>query len=60
MPRYDFKCDNCNIIVELFLNIKDNHDLKCKKCNYKLNKIYTPTSIIFNGSGFYKTENRKK
>lgn len=31
----------------------------CDDCNKKLVRVYSSVGITFNGSGFYKTDNRK-
>jgi putative FmdB family regulatory protein len=61
MPRYDYKCNSCNIIIELLLSINDlSKEQKCNKCNDIILRVYSPISTIFKGSGFYKTDNKGK
>ena len=32
---------------------------KCDTCNKDLVRVYSNVGVTFNGSGFYKTDNRK-
>lgn len=64
MPVYDYKCNSCNTIVELFVwrvNDKLNNQY-CKTCNQILTITFstTKTKPIFTGSGFYETDYKKK
>ena len=36
-----------------------NVELKCDKCNKPIVRVYSSIGVTFNGSGFYKTDNRK-
>jgi putative FmdB family regulatory protein len=61
MPRYDYKCNSCNIVTELLLSINDLlEEQKCNKCNNTVLRVYSPIPAIFKGSGFYKTDNGGK
>ncbi len=57
MPRYDFKCLICSSQVEFERSIGDDKYPIC--CNESMQKIWTAPAAIFNGSGFYSTDNRK-
>jgi putative FmdB family regulatory protein len=60
VPAYQYKCADCNEITEEVRGItEDIPDLFCKICNLKLKRIYSNIGVTFNGSGFYKTDNRK-
>lgn len=60
MPTYQYECEQCNAQFEVFKSIKDNSEVNCNKCNTKAKKVYSSFGIVFNGSGFYSTDNRKK
>lgn len=51
MPLYDFKCENCGLVVELSIYVKDKDTQKCKECGGKLvSQITTstnPSSLIY-------------
>lgn len=57
MPRYDFKCLQCNSQIE-FEKAFDDAYPKC--CGNPMQRIWSTPSAIFRGSGFYSTDNRKK
>lgn len=57
MPRYDFKCLQCNSQIE-FEKAFDDAYPKC--CGNSMQRIWSTPSAIFRGSGFYSTDNRKK
>ena len=60
MPVYQYKCTDCNKVTEEVRGITENvPDLFCKACNLQLKRIYSNIGVTFNGSGFYKTDNRK-
>lgn len=57
MAVYEFKC--CGITQEITANIREQLPKpKCSICNGDMQRVYTPASIVFNASGFYKTDNR--
>jgi len=62
MPIFEYKCNDCSNIFELFiLNKKENSSLFCKSCGSKdIHKIISPVGVIFKGSGFYITDSKKK
>jgi putative FmdB family regulatory protein len=60
MASYDYACVNCDIQVTHSRSINDPEpEYMCETCGYKLNRVYSPIGVTFNGSGFYHTDNRK-
>ena len=59
MPIYEYKCEKCNKIFEIFQKVNDKPLKKCD-CGSKVVRIFHPPGIVFKGSGFYSTDNRKK
>lgn len=59
MPIYEYKCQKCNKIFELFQKVNDKPLKKCD-CGGKVNRIFHPPGIVFKGSGFYTTDYRSK
>jgi putative FmdB family regulatory protein len=57
MPRYDYKCSICSSQIELEKSIDDNIYPVC--CNESMQRLWSAPAAIFNGSGFYSTDNRK-
>jgi len=39
---------------------EDDPGYKCDTCNSSLVRVYSNVGAVFNGSGFYSTDNRKK
>ena len=62
MPVYEYKCTgNCEGIVIKQRSIKeDDPGYECETCTLPLERVYSTVEAIFNGSGFYKTDNRKQ
>jgi putative FmdB family regulatory protein len=60
---YDFRCDVCGKEFELFIEYdKIKNNVKCPKCKSKTVKkiIKSAFPILFSGSGFYSTDNKKE
>lgn len=57
MPTYDFHCDQCKKDFEKLVSIGKKH-APCPSCGKKSDKKISVPSIIFKGSGFYKTDSR--
>jgi putative FmdB family regulatory protein len=60
MPTYDYECDACGHLFELFQGINDPIKRKCPECKkLKLRRLFgTGAAILFKGSGFYETDYR--
>lgn len=60
MPIYEYKCDcSPEDIVQFERGISEEEPTYgCEKCNGDLKRHYGTFGIQFNGSGFYKTDNR--
>jgi putative FmdB family regulatory protein len=61
MPSYEYACMNCNkdFIKNRGIN-EDDPGYRCDTCDYSLIRVYSNVGAVFNGSGFYSTDNRKK
>lgn len=59
MPVYEYECDVCHCNFER----KQRFDAKpvavCPKCQGLAHRVFNSVPIIFKGSGFYITDNRK-
>lgn len=60
MPTYDYRCDACGHLFELFQSITAPTKRKCPRCGKsKLQRLIGPGSgVIFKGGGFYQTDYR--
>ena len=59
MPIYEFQCTKCKEVFEELVNVGQKTH-KCPVCGGKGKKIMSTVGIIFKGSGWYCTDNRKK
>jgi putative FmdB family regulatory protein len=60
MPAYEYKCNSCNKDYVKVRSIKENDPgYDCESCNLPLERVYSNIGAVFNGSGFYSTDNRK-
>jgi putative FmdB family regulatory protein len=60
MPTYEYDCMKCAERYSKERSIKDNDPgYKCDICNSSLVRVYSNVGAVFNGSGFYSTDNRK-
>ena len=62
MPTYEYKCGNCDHMLEKFQSITANPIKKCPACGkMKLQRLLgTGAGLIFKGSGFYETDYRSE
>jgi len=60
MPNYEYDCMSCAIRYIKIRSISENDTrYKCDTCNKELVRVYSNVGAIFNGTGFYSTDNRK-
>jgi putative FmdB family regulatory protein len=60
MPKYEYDCMPCGERYIKERSIKENDPgYQCEACNHKLVRVYSNVGAVFNGSGFYSTDNRK-
>ena len=60
MPTYEYRCNSCGEHLEVVQSFSDDPLTKCPNCGRKtLRKVFSPVGIVFKGSGFYKTDNRR-
>ena len=62
MPTYDYECDACSHVFELYQGINDPVKRKCPECGkLKLRRLLgTGAAVVFKGSGFYQTDYRSE
>lgn len=63
MPTYEYQCDDCGSVFDVFQSIKAQPLRKadCENCGEKTKVrrlIGTGGAVIFKGSGFYQTDYR--
>jgi len=62
MPTYDYECQGCGHVFELFQSMTARPVRKCPRCGKAKARrlIGTGAGIIFKGSGFYQTDYRSE
>jgi len=59
VPIYEYECDICRCRFERRQKFDDDPVSKCPECKGEARRIIHSVPIIFKGSGFYTTDNRK-
>ena len=59
MPIYEYECDICHSRFERRQRFDEEPVAMCPKCQGKAHRVIHSVPIIFKGSGFYITDNRK-
>jgi len=60
MPTYEYECRSCHHTFEAFQSIKEEPLKKCPKCGKSVRRLFGGgLGIIFKGSGFYTTDNKR-
>ena len=61
MPKYEYKCIDCNSIVEVEASIYDLVETPdCSECEMPMSRHYSKFAISFKGNGFYSTDKSKR
>jgi putative FmdB family regulatory protein len=61
MALYEYDCMRCAQRYIKERSIKDSDPgYQCATCSSTLVRVYSNVGAVFNGSGFYSTDNRKK
>lgn len=61
MAKYSFICTRCDLVFDKEIHINKPKKSKCTKCRKsdKVKRYYNDIPVIFIGSGFYRTDNKK-
>ena len=59
MPTYEYECGLCHHNFERKQKFDEEPVAMCPKCQGKARRVINSVPIIFKGSGFYITDNRK-
>jgi putative FmdB family regulatory protein len=60
MPKYEYACKSCGEHTEVTQSFSDPPLAECPACGGPVRKVFSPPGIAFKGSGFYRTDNRKR
>jgi putative FmdB family regulatory protein len=60
MPTYEYECTKCGHTFEAFQSMSDKPISRCPKCKSSVKRlIHGGLGVIFKGSGFYSTDNKR-
>ena len=59
MPRYEYQCSECGVRFERNQHFNDAPITVCPECEGKVHRLIGPVGVVFKGSGFYSTDNKK-
>ena len=53
MPIYEYECDSCHEVTELWQNMSDAPLAECPKCGGSVHKLISQSSFQLKGGGWY-------
>ena len=59
MPIYEYECNLCHFCFEKRQGFDEEPVAICPECEGEARRVLQSVPIIFKGSGFYITDNRK-
>ncbi len=59
MPLFEYQCEVCGVRFERLERKGEPHLARCPECGGEVRRLIQPPGIIFKGSGFYVTDNRR-
>ena len=60
MPTYTYECPGCGDVRDIERKINDPEETYiCTQCHCQFVRKWDVPGIVFNGPGFYKTDNAK-
>ncbi len=59
MPIYEYECNLCHFCFERRQGFDEEPVAICPECQGKARRVLHSVPVIFKGSGFYITDNRK-
>jgi len=60
MPFYEYQCEKCGEIYEIFIRSSEDAPEQCEVCGGRLHKIISLSTFHLKGSGWYMTDYTKK
>src|SRR5690606_23904310 len=58
VPTYQYACKQCGHQFEVVQSFSDDSLTECPECQGVLRKLYGAVGVIFQASGFYRTDSR--
>jgi putative FmdB family regulatory protein len=59
VPTYEYVCSSCGNHFDTVQSFSDPPLERCEICGGQLRRVFHPAGILFKGSGFYSTDNRR-
>jgi putative FmdB family regulatory protein len=59
MPLFEYQCEKCGVRFERLQRKGDPIPKECPECGGTVRRLIQPPGIVFKGSGFYVTDNRR-
>ena len=59
MPIYEYQCDECGVRFERMQSMSSPSVAVCPECGGHVHRVISSVGVIFKGSGFYTTDNRR-
>jgi putative FmdB family regulatory protein len=59
VPIYEYECSRCKFHFERKQRFNEEPVAMCPQCQSKARRVLHSVPIIFKGSGFYTTDNRR-
>ncbi|MCX7848564.1 MAG: zinc ribbon domain-containing protein [bacterium] len=61
MPTYEYECQKCHHVFEMFQGITDAPVRRCPQCKGNVRRLLgTGAAVMFKGTGFYETDYKRK
>jgi putative FmdB family regulatory protein len=59
MPTYGYRCQSCQREFDVWQRMTDEPKASCPTCGGDGKRLFFPAGLVFKGSGFYATDNRR-
>jgi putative FmdB family regulatory protein len=59
MPVYEYQCTECEFHFERHQRFTDEPVQICPECGGQVQRVIQPVGVVFKGSGFYVTDDRR-
>lgn len=59
MPTYGYRCQDCEREFDVWQRMTDEPKASCPTCGGSGKRLFFPAGLVFKGSGFYVTDNRR-
>lgn len=59
MPTYGYRCQSCEREFDVWQRMTDESKASCPTCGGSGKRLFFPAGLVFKGSGFYVTDNRR-